>query len=470
VAEVPDWVPEAVFYQIFPDRFANGDPSNDPPNLQAWGSPPTTWGFQGGDLAGIQQRFDYLTELGVNAIYLNPIFQATSNHRYNTTDYYRIDPKLGTLEDFRRLLAHAHRNGFRVILDGVFNHCGRGFFAFNDLLENQERSPYRDWFHVKAFPVRAYGTGKLESYLGWWDHKELPKFNTANPQVRRYLLQVAKHWIDEGADGWRLDVPNEIDDDEFWAEFRQTVKGANPQAYLVGEIWNPDPRWVGPRHFDGLLHYPLRAAILDYLRGDELGGGNAFAEKAEGLLKIYPREHAAGHYITLGSHDTPRLRTELGGNLAKVRLALLAQLTHPGAPGIYYGDEIGLQGGKDPACRGAFPWDRQAWELDLREHVRRLLALRREHPQLRRGEVRAIPLGPKGRAAGLALRMRGSPTLAVLINGSSGRAALSLPAAKLGWADGQEVREVLSGRRLRAEQGQLALALAGLEGALLVPA
>jgi glycosidase len=469
VAEIPGWVPEAVFYQIFPDRFANGDPSNDPPNLQPWGSPPTIWGFQGGDLLGIVQQLDYLADLGVNAIYLNPIFQATSNHRYNTTDYYRIDPKLGTLEDFRRLLTQAHRRGMKIILDGVFNHCGRGFFAFHDLLENQEHSPYRDWFHVKSFPVRAYGSGKAETYLGWWEHKELPKFNTANPQVRRYLLAVARHWIEQGADGWRLDVPNEIDDDDFWGEFRETVKRANPEAYLVGEIWSPDPRWVGGRHFDGLLHYPLRQALIEYLRGEGEGEGETLAEKVEGLLRIYPPEHRTGHYITLGSHDTPRLRTELGSNLAKVRLALLAQFTHPGAPGIYYGDEIGLEGGKDPGCRGAFPWDRQTWQRELREHVQRLIGLRRQHPQLRRGELRHVRLGAKGRVAAWSLQMEGAPTVAVLLNAGRSRAALSLPGGDLGWADGTPVREALSGRQHTVEHGQLGLALPAQEGALLIP-
>jgi glycosidase len=159
---VPYWVQDAVFYQIFPDRFANGDPSNDPPNVKAWGSPPTIWDFQGGDLRGVIQRLDYLLDLGVNAIYLNPIFQATSTHRYNTSDYFQIDPKLGTLADFRALLDAAHRNGMRVIIDGVFNHCGRGFFAFADLLENGEHSPYKDWFHVKKFPLDAYGHGDIQ--------------------------------------------------------------------------------------------------------------------------------------------------------------------------------------------------------------------------------------------------------------------------------------------------------------------
>ncbi len=267
---IPHWIQDAVFYQIFPDRFANGDFSNDPPNIQPWGSPPTQWGFQGGDLRGIIQKLDYLLDLGINAIYLNPIFLSNSNHRYNTVDYFQIDPRLGDMKDFRSFLRVAHDQGIRVVLDGVFNHCGRGFFAFLDLMENGEHSSYRDWFHVKRFPLEAFSEGKSEAYLGWWGHKSLPKFNTDNSRVRQYLLKVARYWIEEGVDGWRLDVPNEIDDDKFWAEFRQEVKSINPDAYLLGEIWTADRRWVGMNHFDGLMNYPIRDALFELLNGGSL--------------------------------------------------------------------------------------------------------------------------------------------------------------------------------------------------------
>ncbi|MCS6949257.1 MAG: alpha-amylase family glycosyl hydrolase, partial [bacterium] len=212
----PDWVKHAVFYQIFPDRFANGDPSNDPANVQPWGTPPTYYNFMGGDLQGILQKLDYLQELGVTAVYLNPIFQSTSNHRYNTYDYYRIDPKLGTLEDFHALLGEMHRRGMRLILDGVFNHCGRGFYPFHDVVENGSHSPYVQWFHIREFPIHPYDGRKKANYESWWGIRSLPKFNTDHPPVRQFLLGVARHWIEQGADGWRLDVPNEIDDDEFW--------------------------------------------------------------------------------------------------------------------------------------------------------------------------------------------------------------------------------------------------------------
>ena len=201
---VPDWVQDAVFYQIFPDRFARS-PANDRPHLAAWGTPPTLNGFQGGDLRGVMEHFDYLLDLGINALYFNPIFQSSSTLRYNTDDYYRIDQRLGSRADFDALLDLAHRNGVRVVLDGVFNHCGRGFFAFHDLVENGDESIYRDWFHVRRFPLRAYEPGKARNYLGWWGYKSLPKFNTNDPQVRQYLLDVARYWVDAGIDGWRLD-------------------------------------------------------------------------------------------------------------------------------------------------------------------------------------------------------------------------------------------------------------------------
>ena len=168
---VPYWVQDAIFYQIFPDRFANGDPKNDPPNIQKWGSPPTLWDFQGGDLRGIIQKIDYLLDLGITALYLNPIFLSPSNHRYNTSDYYTIDPKLGTRKDFDALLDAAHANGMRVIIDGVFNHTSRAFFAFADLLENGEHSPYQGWYHVNRYPLEAYTPGDAQHYSAWWNFK-----------------------------------------------------------------------------------------------------------------------------------------------------------------------------------------------------------------------------------------------------------------------------------------------------------
>jgi len=382
---VPGWVQDSVFYQIFPDRFENGDKTNDPPNVQPWDSAPTTNGFQGGDLRGVIERLYYLLDLGVDTIYLNPIFLSPSNHRYNATDYFQIDPKLGTLSDFHTLLDVAHRNRMRLILDGVFNHCGRGFFAFSDLLENQSASPYKDWFYIKRFPVDAYSPGDATSYLAWWKFKSLPKLNTGNPLVRQYILSVTRFWTEQGIDGWRLDVPNEIDDDPFWAAFRDTVKRINPDAYLVGEIWDGDKRWVGDAHFDGLMNYPLRVLILDLLSGKITP--EYFSSHLNQHHQQYAVENRNAMYNLLGSHDTERLLTMTGGSVQKAKLAYLMLMTQPGAPAVYYGDEVGISGGKDPDCRKTFPWNESQWNNDLRRWVQTLIRIRKSQVALRRGEI-----------------------------------------------------------------------------------
>jgi cyclomaltodextrinase len=463
----PFWVQDAIFYQIFPDRFANGDVSRDPPNIQDWGAPPTVWDFQGGDLRGIIQRFDYLLDLGVTALYLNPIFQATSNHRYNTTDYFAIDRKLGTMEDFKALLDVAHSNGLRIILDGVFNHCGRGFFAFNDLLENGPHSPYKDWFNVNKFPVDAYSEGDAEHYQAWWDFKSLPKFNHFNPDVRGYLLDVGRYWIEQGADGWRLDVPNEIDDDSFWAEFRQVVKTANPDAYIVGEIWEADSHWVGPEHFDGLMHYPIRNELIDQLSADRPQVAS-FADTIEGLLDYYGREHAYAHYVPLGSHDTERIKTVLGGDNDRLRLAFLFQMFYPGAPAIYYGDEIGMEGGKDPDSRRAFPWNEEAWDADLRTFVQRLIACRKRTAALRRGDFRRLMVDDETGACAFA-RVLGESAAVLVMNLSSEARNVSVPVDGLGWKDGQSLGSPIADGDWRVESAHIEVALSAKQGALFLP-
>jgi cyclomaltodextrinase / maltogenic alpha-amylase / neopullulanase len=454
---IPYWVQDSVFYQIFPDRFANGDKQNDPPNVQPWGSKPTIWNYMGGDLRGVIHKFNYLLDLGINAIYLNPIFHSTANHGYHTVDYYRIDPFLGSMKDFKALLNVAHNNGVRVILDGVFNHCGRGFYAFVDLMENQEHSPYRDWFHIKNYPIHAYGKGEAQDYLAWWGFRSLPKFNTGNPQTRKYLLEVARFWIDQGADGWRLDVPNEIDDDSFWAEFRSKVKSTNPDAYLVGEIWTPDPRWLGDNHFDGLMNYPLREAIIDFLNSDFLSTSE-FAGKIENLLNIYPKENVFAMYLALGTHDTERLFSKLGGNLNKVKLAFLFQFAFPGAPAIYYGDEIGMAGGKDPESRGAFPWDELANRAELHNWVKSLVAIRKNLPVMRRGDYRRILVDDRRHVFAFA-RLLGNSSILVAINASATRRHVRLQVQDLGWVDGRIVRNLLGKEEYIISEDNIAISI-----------
>lgn len=393
----PDWVRDAVFYQIFPDRFAKSDRVFKPSNLQAWGAPPTGHAYQGGDLLGVVERLDYLADLGINAIYFTPIFRSASNHRYHTHDYFQVDPMLGGNAALRELLDAAHARGIRVVLDGVFNHASRGFFQFHDILENGAESAYLDWFHVEDWPLRPYGGGK-HNYGAWWGNPALPKLNTATPAVRRFIWDVARHWIEFGIDGWRLDVPGEIDDDEFWREFRRVVKAANPEAYIVGEIWGDAARWLQGDQFDAVMNYGVARAALGFFaagsldRGYRPGGfrltslrARAFMRQIKRLLAAYPEAITQVQLNLLDSHDTARFIHQAGGDRDALRGALLFLMTLPGAPCLYYGTEVGMTGGPDPDCRRAFPWDEAAWDHDLFAFTRRAIALRRACPALRRG-------------------------------------------------------------------------------------
>lgn len=454
---VPAWIQDAVFYQIFPDRFANGDPSNDPENTLPWESPPTTWGFHGGDLRGIIQKFDYLLDLGVNAIYLNPIFLSNSNHRYHTVDYFVIDPRLGDLHDFRELLKIAHGHSVRIILDGVFNHCGRGFFPFVDLLENLERSPYREWFHVKRFPLDAYSPGKAETYQAWWGMKGLPKLNTDHLPVREYLMRVAKYWLDEGIDGWRLDVPNEIDDDTFWAQFREVVRSANQDAYILGEIWTADRRWVGDHHFDGLMNYPVREVLIDLLNGSQ-EKVSAFADRVENLLHYYPKENVAAMYGLLGSHDTERIYTKLERNINKVKMAYAFLFAYPGAPAVYYGDEIGFEGGKDPECRAAMIWDPVEWNQELYGWIKELIKMRKQLNSLRRGSYHRILVDDRQHIYAFARAVEGE-IVTVVMNASPVQRTCRINGAILGWKEGQAVKNLLGIEEYGVADGSLLINL-----------
>ena len=461
---VPDWVKDSIFYQIFPDRFSNGDKSNDPENIETWGAPPTITGFQGGDLRGIIDRMYYLLDLGVNAIYLNPIFLSSSNHRYNTTDYYQIDLKLGTMKDFKVLLDVAHRNQVRVILDGVFNHCGRGFFAFNDILENQASSPYKSWFHINRFPVNAYSPGDAKDYVAWWKFKSLPKLNTGNPRVRKYIFDVARYWIEQGIDGWRLDVPNEIDDDSFWAEFRRIVKETNPDAYLCGEIWDGNPRWVGDTHFDGLMDYPVRSLILDLL-SEKSKSQKFIQDLMEGFYK-YPQENSLSMYVLLGSHDTERYFTMVGRDVSRAKLGFLIQFAFPGAPAIYYGDENGMEGGKDPDCRRAFNWDESTWNTDLHQWVKMLAGVRKHSEALRRGTL-STPTIEDGNGAFALLRDGGSQKVVLLGNASASAQKVMLDLTQMGLENQHVIKSLTSRDQYAVSNGKIEVSLNPWSGILL---
>jgi neopullulanase len=427
--DIPSWVRDAIFYQVFPDRLARSGRVATPGDLEPWETPPTRLGFKGGDLYGVVAHLDRLRTLGITALYLNPVFTSASNHRYHTDDYLRVDPLLGGDGALRELLDEAHARDMRVILDGVFNHCGRGFWPFHHVLENGAQSPYRDWFHLDeevragarhlaAFPsaeqlaqletLLASGTPRgaasrpILGYTAWWDLPPLPKLAVDEPHVRGMILDVAEHWLRFGIDGWRLDVAEEIDAG-FWREFRQRCRAARPDAYLVAEIWGFSPEWLQGDTFDALMNYPLTEAILGFAAQDRLDASAPLPEAYVGKLRpttglelwthitdlsdVYGPSVLSAQLNLLGSHDTPRLRTLCGGDLDAVRLAMLLQMTLPGAPCVYYGDEIGMEGSMDPDCRRTFPVDPSAWTAEPSAWLADLAALRHSSRALRDGEL-----------------------------------------------------------------------------------
>jgi cyclomaltodextrinase len=467
----PEWVKDAVFYQIFPDRFAFSKEVGKPAYLEDWDSPPSVHGFKGGDLLGVVERLDHLQDLGISAIYLNPIFESPANHRYHTSDYYQVDPILGGDEAFRTLLDAAHARSIRIVLDGVFNHTSRGFYQFTHTLENGSASPYLDWFHFNeewlqsGRPLNAYPGREEErfmrrgesvqrlGYQAWWDLPALPKLNTDTRAVRRLIFDVANHWIEFGIDGWRLDVPGEIDDDAFWQEFRCVVKAANPEAYIVGEIWGDAHRWLQGDQFDAVMNYGVSRACLGFFGGDRLDtthrpGGyelrplrtTQFADNVERMLSLYDWQVTVAQLNLLDSHDMPRFLTLVTKDTDALKLATLFQMTFPGAPCIYYGDEIGMEGNHDPDCRRAFAWDKSKWDQDLLDWFRRAISLRRDHPVLRRGRVLRLLADDAAGVYAFARHGEGE-TLAVVLNNGTAGYTLDVPVQGL-YADGATVHDL----------------------------
>ena len=472
----PDWVKHAVFYQIFPDRFAKSDTLVKPSNLQPWDSPPTPEGYKGGDLIGIVEHLDHLQDLGITAIYFCPIFQSASNHRYHTHDYYRVDPLLGGNAAFRTLLDEAHRRGIKVVLDGVFNHASRGFFQFSDILEHGPHSAWIDWFIVQDWPLHPYDGTKPANYVAWVGNRALPKLNTDNPQVREFIMQVAEHWLREGIDGWRLDVPFEITTEGFWEEFRQRVKAINPDAYIVGEVWRDSRQWLRGDQFDAVMNYLFTAAVIAFTAGARVLpelvidrsydpipalSGIGYADKLDWLLQLYPWEVQLAQLNLLDSHDTARLVNIAGGDKASVRLATLLLLTYPGAPSIYYGDEIGLPGGQDPDCRRTIPWDKpETWNRDMLALHKELIAMRHAHPALRTGAYRRLYADED---VYVFAREGDGEKLLVAVNVAEQPRTVAVPASGL-LAEGAELKPVFGQTSARVEAGQVRLDLAPRDG------
>ena len=498
----PDWFGRGVSYQIFPDRFCRSrvpDPAGlvgDRTVHENWQDTPEfrpdergeirNRDFFGGDLAGILSKLDYLKSLGVTTLYLNPIFEAASNHRYNTADYMAIDPMLGTAEDFRALCREAHARGMRVLLDGVFNHTGSASRYFNadgfypELGAAQSKdSPYYNWYHFTHWP---------DSYDAWWGIKTLPAVEENQASYRDFIIRsedsVVRHWLRCGADGWRLDVADELPDD-FIVELRQAMDAEKPDCLLLGEVWEDGSnkiaydrrrKYLLGRETHGLMNYPFRTAALDWLCG---GDAAAFRESMEQLRENYPSPAFYSAMNFLSTHDTPRILTLLGGEptpadkaeraaarlspagreLARRRLMLGALLlyTFPGSPTVYYGDEAGMEGYEDPLNRRAFPWG--AEDEELLRWYRKLGQLRGGRPSLQRGDICYLYAD----GSGLALRRQwdGEVTTAAM---NSGKEPLTMT---LSWPH-PIATDAMTGQQFLADHGTVRLILPPVSGVLLV--
>lgn len=383
VHHVPDWVHEAVFYQIFVERFCNGDQSNDPEKLSAWNELPTSNSFYGGDLQGIISRLDYLQGLGINGLYLTPIFESRSNHKYDTADYRKVDPAFGDTETLCRLVSEAHKRGIRVVLDGVFNHCGENFAPFQDVMENGSKSKYAEWFHFLQYP----DDGKKARYRTFSDCGYMPKLNTSNPGMKKYLLDTVTGWMrTTGIDGWRLDVSDEVDH-EFWRSFRNAVKAVNPEAVIIGENWHDARPWLEGDQFDGVMNYPVTKACIRYFATQELNA-ELFSADLSCCLMWNSAQANFSMLNLLDSHDTMRFLTWCGGDKRRMKLAVLFLFSYVGIPCTYYGSEIGMEGKGDPDSRRTFNWDKSTWDTGLWDFYHSAMMLRRENTALQRGDVR----------------------------------------------------------------------------------
>ena len=498
----PEWFGSGVSYQIFPDRFCRSR-IPDPAGMVGERTVHENWqdtpdflpdeqgeirnrDFFGGDLPGITGKLDYLKGLGVTTVYLNPIFEAASNHRYNTADYLAIDPMLGKEEDFQTLCREAHKRGMRILLDGVFNHTGSVSRYFNadgsypDVEAAQSvQSPYYNWYHFSRWPAE---------YDAWWGIKTLPAVEENHPDYREFIFggrdSVVRHWLRCGADGWRLDVADELPDD-FIAQLRCAMEEEKSDALLIGEVWEDGSnkiaydrrrRYLLGSETHGLMNYPFRTAALQWLCG---GDASDFRESMETLRENYPPDAYYSAMNFLSTHDTPRILTLLGGEpvpedkpgraaarlspagyeLARRRLMVGAMLLYafPGSPTLYYGDEAGVQGYEDPLNRRTYPWGQE--DERLLAWYRKLGALRCSRPSLQQGGI-SYPLAAGG---GLAVRRCcGSEVTVAVMNAGAESLEVRLP-----WS-GTIATDAMTGQQFLTEGGVLRLSLPGISGVLLI--
>lgn len=387
VHKIPSWVKDTVWYQIFPDRFCNGDKSTNPIDVKPWGTKPTHNNFMGGDLKGIIDQLDYLKNLGVNGLYLCPIFEAGTNHRYDTINYLAIDKLLGDKETFRVLVDEAHKRGIKIMLDAVFNHIGHQSKEWQDVVKNNELSKYKDWFCINKFPVYDKPFNELDgknlNYETFGRVKSMPKVNTENPEVIDYFMKVGKYWIEEfNIDAWRIDVANEVDHN-FWRSFRKSIKEVNEDVFLLGEIWHDAAPWLKGDQFDAAMNYPLTEAIIHYFCSKDIDKSR-FIETVNNVIISYSRQVTENNFNLLDSHDTSRILSIAKDDIRKLKLVYLFMLTQPGSPCIYYGSEIPMKGIKSQGRedhRSCMTFDHT--EEEFYNFMKTLIHIRHENPSFK---------------------------------------------------------------------------------------
>lgn len=405
VIKIPTWVKETVWYEIFPDRFNR---STDAKNTitHAWGNPKeevTNQMIFGGNIKGIIEKLDYLVDLGITGIYFTPLFEADSTHKYDTIDYFKIDPSFGTNDDFKQLVDESHKRGIKVVLDAVFNHCGYDHPYFQDVIKHGKNSPYFDCFFVKDEPLLnfklnenqrpIYQPGLVPNYHTFAFTPYMPKWNTENPIARKHLLDAAAYWIKEyDIDGWRLDVSNEVSHD-FWRAFRNTVISAKKDAFIFGENWDYSMPWLQGDQFDSVMNYELIYPIWQFFGHDPYVPkikASEFVFLINKLYASYPRQILEAMFNLVDSHDTARILDRSLENTDLAYLAYLFMFSFPGTPTIYYGGEVALTGKGDPDNRRCMTWDENDQNLDFKARIKQLIRLKKEDTTFKSSDIEFV--------------------------------------------------------------------------------
>lgn len=375
IIKEPEWFLNAVVYNIFPDSFAS-----DYRFLCKEGKTLTDKNGKkcssklGGTIEGIRKNLDYIQDLGATCIYLNPVFQAGEYHKYDITDYYEIDPCMGSKEEFKKLVDEIHERGMHVIIDGVFNHCSWYFPYFDDVIQKGKDSEYVDWFYDLTFPVERPKDGNKPGYACFAYEPCMPKLNTANQKVQEYFADVGKYWIKQfGVDGWRLDVANEIDRN-FWRKFRTAIKEAKPDAVLIGEVWENAETWLRGDAFDSVMNYDFRKHCREYFAAEKYTASD-FAGAMTDMFLRYPKQVSLGQLNLLDSHDVARFLSLCDGNREKWMAAFAYLCISPGVPSIFYGDEKGMEGIREEEYRSPMPWEEKE---EITSFVKKCIRIRKD--------------------------------------------------------------------------------------------